>query len=539
MMKKPNCTIPPYRLLTSDDVLQFAAQNDSSPWAESTLAFSQKHVIPRPEIFHRLPEVIPINLKTTRTKTYRHVVEHDFALRPEEIINLVSEIRNNLLTISASLPDNFTDMAAEVVTKGRALLDDLGKSKKIRQRSSLDSPHYNRIIKTSYLNDLFGELLFYYLNNKNLTLGKFFRDSLLATLFYDNRHLLRLSLIGELQNCDVTSHRLFSCLENLINTNLLPRKKMIFYPFMQKLLNSVQARIMVIRPQKNEELESSPRILNRLKSNVFGILNTLNGIEEKTDCRLFRARQNLKILFKSFEKKVDAKSLKKIQSLCNHFIGKFDEYDVFFRDVFWIDRLNQARREISQLHDFPLRETREEQIVMVNTKNFSLYPTKDYGDLIKRGEVSGDCTTGDLGEEQLLCPRFFNIRIFRREEKKNNKETWIGNIYCLDYTDKKGTIIIDRIQFAKAGRFLPFDFFESMMEGLNKYLLPEEKIRVIAPPLISNTPVLIKSFKMFCKEKKKTAFTIKEKGKFESAKYKKFFVLLDRQQNEMVAGSTA
>ena len=107
MTKKPDCLIPPYRLLTSDDVVQYAAQNDSSPRAESTLTFSQKHVIPRPEIFRRLPEVIPINLKTTRTKTYHHIVEHDFALGPERIINLVNEMRNNLLAISGTLPDRY------------------------------------------------------------------------------------------------------------------------------------------------------------------------------------------------------------------------------------------------------------------------------------------------------------------------------------------------------------------------------------------------------------------------------------------------
>jgi len=78
--------------------------------------------------------------------------------------------------------------------------------------------------------------------------------------------------------------------------------------------------------------------------------------------------------------------------------------------------------------------TYEDRLIKEYTDKIRLdfYPTKDWLDLYKF-QASDDCTGISLGEDQLMTPQFFNIRIF-------NDGRWIGNSYMLDLTNITGDL---------------------------------------------------------------------------------------------------
>ena len=116
--------------------------------------------------------------------------------------------------------------------------------------------------------------------------------------------------------------------------------------------------------------------------------------------------------------------------------------------------------------------------VYTNTITFRFYPTKDYFDLM-RGWISDDCIGFGLAEQQLMVPRFFNIRIFWDKR-------WIGNIYMLDFTRESGIILIDRIQIPRHISTEYVNFFDDLKETFAEMFKNVDYRKIVAPLTISN-----------------------------------------------------
>jgi len=106
------------------------------------------------------------------------------------------------------------------------------------------------------------------------------------------------------------------------------------------------------------------------------------------------------------------------------------------------------------------------------------YPTKDYMDLW-RGNISGDCVKLLLAKKQLSTPNFFNIRVFQ-------DSSWIGNIYMLDFTEKSGILLVDRIQIQRDIRADYIDFFDHLKEIFQEMFVDVEYKKILLPSSISN-----------------------------------------------------
>jgi len=116
--------------------------------------------------------------------------------------------------------------------------------------------------------------------------------------------------------------------------------------------------------------------------------------------------------------------------------------------------------------------------IYLHSLTLSLYPTKDYFDLM-RGGISDDCIGLGLAEQQIMVPRFFNIRIFCNKR-------WVGNIYMLDFTSENGTILIDRIQIPRYITTEYVNFFDDLKEALAEMFQDVDYKQIVAPLAISN-----------------------------------------------------
>lgn len=98
-----------------------------------------------------------------------------------------------------------------------------------------------------------------------------------------------------------------------------------------------------------------------------------------------------------------------------------------YKDLFLSKELEQMQRLYIPRKVMRSVKHYSDRIVEAYTRKETLgfYPTKDYLDLY-RGSISDDCIGVSLGEEQLMVPNFFNVRIFKDSD-------WVGNIYMLDF----------------------------------------------------------------------------------------------------------
>jgi len=148
--------------------------------------------------------------------------------------------------------------------------------------------------------------------------------------------------------------------------------------------------------------------------------------------------------------------------------------------------------------------------------SLEFYPTKDWMDLAK-SSVSMDCSGSELGVNHLLTPNFFNIRIFRNAR-------WIGNIYMLDFTEKTGCIIVDRIQIPRGVNAEYIQFFSHLSEVLENMFedIPYEAI--LLPLSISNHQSIQKAFNLFRRRLPRRKITLR-------SKYGRHFESLSRPRN--------
>ena len=173
-----------------------------------------------------------------------------------------------------------------------------------------------------------------------------------------------------------------------------------------------------------------------------------------------------------------------------------------------------------------MESTLEEKITGSFTESSALdfYPTKDYLDLLK-SKISHDCTENGLGENQLLTPSFFNIRIF---QNKN----WIGNIYMLDFSEHHETLIIDRIQIPRDWQVLYYHFFDHLKDVLIEMFADVDYKYILMPVTISNHGTIQKIFNDHKKglRKKTKIFDFPFTRYFESLNVKTYYVMHEKSE---------
>jgi hypothetical protein len=91
---------------------------------------------------------------------------------------------------------------------------------------------------------------------------------------------------------------------------------------------------------------------------------------------------------------------------------------------------------------------------------FSMFPVRDLLNYLK-GVVSDDCSAdAQRAERHALHPRFFCMRIFWGR-------AWVGNAYCLDFSQDHGAVVIDKLQIPDAAELITDQgAFVALLDGL-------------------------------------------------------------------------
>jgi len=529
---------PPYRLERAYDLEAFLATHpgiNMPGWRE----LARKHVLVRPPIMAHLPEKFHADVKIMRQElawqiNYPALLAEEI----EDVVGILADLKASVLAVSTDLADDYLEMARRTVAEGKALLREVtGKDRISGKESGQEYVHLRAVDGVYLLPDLFGEMLFYLLNRRNAKFARFLKDKLLACELYDRNFRLDRELLETIRSEPEDSVRLFLHLNTIISA-IKTRRNHVFRPFIRKYLDTVEGKLMPLR-EPNVQPGSSPRALASLKSNVFAVLQEVAESCDEIGVRATEATTQLDRLYVHFTGKVSAPILEKFKSLTDNFLEKTRAFADFYSRHFFIEPMEKAARIFNR------RVSTSIQTVSLFTGvRLWFYPCKDYMDYIK-GVTSGDCTTDVIkAKEHLLHQRFFNIRIFSGQtEDGEEKLSWIGNIYCLDFTGDRTTLVIDRIQLSGEGRIFPQRFFPIFMEVLLNNLATVKELTILAPPRISNFPVVDKSFAAYCRNLPKTKFSFPHQDqRFECSRFSKFYVLFpsagesSRLQNRLLEG---
>lgn len=200
--------------------------------------------------------------------------------------------------------------------------------------------------------------------------------------------------------------------------------------------------------------------------------------------------------------------LERIENLCRRLLL---EPDVLARLLHFVDSQKRLVVSVGNLYQnlflngtlAGMRKLYEPQKVMTSNvtswttvmrkftlvTSISFYPRKDWLEFAK-SMVSSDCSSSDLGRHHLFTPHFFNIRVFTHQK-------WIGNIYCLDFTEKYNCIIIDRIQIPRNIKAKFIRFFDGLREVLPVIFADVDYTQILVPQVISNHATIQKTFNSY------------------------------------------
>ena len=197
-----------------------------------------------------------------------------------------------------------------------------------------------------------------------------------------------------------------------------------------------------------------------------------------------------------------------------------------YRTFFLGPELETCQKLYHSIKVMQSEETVTERIVKHYTRLSSLdfYPTKDYLDFLK-GQISNDCTGTHLGEQHLLTPQFFNIRIF----KGGN---WIGNIYMLDFCQEHRSLIIDRIQIPRDLNVFYYQFFDSLKDVLINMFEGVDYEYILMPLSISNHGTIQDIFNEYRRKlsKKARIFDSPYADHFESLRGRKSYYVFHKRE---------
>jgi len=150
------------------------------------------------------------------------------------------------------------------------------------------------------------------------------------------------------------------------------------------------------------------------------------------------------------------------------------------------------------------------------------YPTKDYLDLFRQ-IASDDCVGVSLGEQHLMTPNFFNIRIF-------NDSSWAGNIYMLDLTMEYGVLLVDRIQIPRGINAYYVNFFQDLGKMFQEMFADVDYREILLPLTISNHAVIQKIFNKYKDKLRRRELNLydHQAEHFESLKNNIYYILCEK-----------
>jgi len=440
-MTKRNQTnrIPvPFRLRTVQDVEALAF---SSPRPRNTelLAFARSNEVPVPPILSKLPESISLSVSGTRRRVRKVVEDMDLAYDENGPVDIVLEARGDILDVALDAPENYFEMVSRQVAECRAFLDRPAPVREWPENEVLKRA-VELLSDKSELYGVLAELLRRYLETRDGLLRDLLRRKVLLLLIYqkttfglDNAMLERVRTLGE------RSALLLNELKRVLVDRLSAEKLHLFAPCLHAYVDISKARIIRIK---------APAFF---KQNLMVLMDEFAGHRDRR-----RAMEKWGKLVDTYGERTGEAEFRKMKSHLDNFLSKVKGFNDFFDVTLRSDAIRKLHRGYGR---YTVRTVVTEEAVPAGVE-LGLHFCKDYHELLK-GYYSADCTAGGaLAENHVLNRRFFNVRIFREE-----RERWVGNVYCLDYSDR-GCVVIDRIQLSSAEELMPMGFFPKFMEAL-------------------------------------------------------------------------
>jgi hypothetical protein len=243
-----------------------------------------------------------------------------------------------------------------------------------------------------------------------------------------------------------------------------------------------------VRPILHKTIERAKTSLGRIelppmtRASLFRLLNELKREQTPAEARLLIERL---LAFGGAE--LPTAALTRLSGVLQNALHKLEFADDFFERHFHAG-------ELERLGGLGTEELETESVTL------SLYPAKDLMDFLK-AIPSGDCSWWEpTAEAHTGSPRFLNIRVFLERD-------WIGNIYLLDYSSDRSTVVIDRVQFARAGALRPVRFVPDLLLPLCSRL--EQAVpgcRLLAAAVISNSELIQRAWASYAGELPRTEF---------------------------------
>lgn len=225
---------------------------------------------------------------------------------------------------------------------------------------------------------------------------------------------------------------------------------------------------------------------------------------------------------------IPEESKKRLHDYIGSMKKNMDRAPSVYRNLFLTPELETGQKLYRPTKVMQTEGTVTERTILRYTQSTTIhfYATKDYFDLIK-AKYSGDCTDTHLGENQMLTPHFFNIRIFHKDE-------WIGNIYMLDYSEEQSCLIIDRIQIPRDLKMFYHQFFDYLKDVLIDMFEGVDYQYILMPLAISNHETIQKIFNEYKKHLPKKAkwFDSPFSCHFESLRVKKNYCVLHKRSSK-------
>lgn len=422
---------PPYRLLNAEDILAFGEwvrqRKGRVPISRMIEAY-ETAARQAAMITLRIPPILPalpprIEVMTTALKNCRSFSRPAAVpLDDGDSVAFLDCLRKDTLEIVDRVGASFVEACRWILARGPGLLS--GTTRRKRRGSDREAgPTANGLDLVEESDRMLGELFRLYLDTKEEKTAGFLRDAVVMRVVLGQADAEE--AVAELRELQAQSSVLLGLLGDIHIRCLRNHKWHLMRSFGKMHLERLKAR--------TNALDIPPQVKRQ-----FHLL--LARFFEDFDEKRILPLLDRHLMAWSHTCGTDA--CRKLTSYTRAFLARFREIDSFYAARFPTRRLE----ELVSIHQPQMLKKTNITTKIEEVYALTLYPCKDFHDLLK-GFVSSDCTANPpLAETHMTCGPFFNIRIFKHSR-------WVGNIYVLDLTHlPSGAVVIDRIQAAESMR---------------------------------------------------------------------------------------
>ncbi|MEN6320169.1 MAG: hypothetical protein ABFD82_15630 [Syntrophaceae bacterium] len=502
MSKHPDLFIkelePPYRFHTIDDMKTFIGGYSYTQYC-CLMQIAKKHTIIQPPLLSLIPNRFILPLYEAKA-TINQIIEDVELTFDTDASSKQKETKH--FNFAEDVPRSYFDLIRDLLDQGRDILKKKMTKKETRVAQSQPVSGLCASAKIQDLIDfdeLLAEMLRYYLNTKNGKVCIFLIKSIFLMLAYDPKKLLLdKALLAKYKELSLYSTN--DGLYSILKKRLMRIKQSIFNPHFAKLFRTSKEKIIRLQAPRN------------FKSNVIALIDQFS--EKKDPIKIKRA---LKHLMTTYSASASNEELMKASGIMENILEKFLSFNDFFDNKFSQEKTEEFFFLFSS---HIIRAENMIKNIVEEIPSLSLYLCKDLHDFFK-GIYSGDCSHEiPLATAHLLAPRFFNIRVFDHSK-------WVGNIYMLDYSDKR-TLIVDRIQIKSSTSTKSPGFVYRIINLLSCKLCTENGFTLLGPSSkISNYSHIERQYHACCTKRKQVQFKLDNEDirNFECGISSKFYVL--------------